>query len=605
MPERRGRWGVLVAVLLGAVLIAPAVGAGGVAASSAAPAQLQEDTNASESSSEWTVDGLRELGPHPSGAPTSLRPVGDAGGYWIQYVPVGLMVDDTPDQRVNAAPNTVIQRPYLYLNSFRGWDSETVEKTVHVVSWKPGTVERETANGTVQETAPVDVVHRTVEVTLEGGTYDAAKVKLPSAYGESKYVTLWIEGERDETQWVFRTETSKATQEIPMSTAGGLVLWGGWNIGLSMLATTVLMVLADRYVLKKIGAGPRVSPLEWGFFGFAALFLGGVVFYQGVINTLVSRPYLLGVLGGLGVGLLAITVFSSEGEEALFIQFRPQEGTTAADGTGDLRVANEVHTVVERERDGKKVIPRKGWLAALARAWPGVDATPVLEFDAHHQRKAEAARDVEMPDDAGVWDRIRTRFFGSVERGDEYDVVYVIDPLADDVVQYQKETFEVSTPDVVEWPDVDEEPERDVGGVTVPRVEWGRLGLGVAVLGVVYALTLGFVGSATWAWLGTFATLGVMFVRPVTGSALAELAPAQFDAVIATRMGLLEGYSEKSDAEYFQKELHREKAKRRAESRQATETEDETIFAELAEEIAPRRRDAPEDVDEGGVAGDD
>jgi hypothetical protein len=604
MPERRGRWGVLVAVLLGAVLIAPAVGAGGVAASSAAPAQLQEDTNASESSSGWTVDGLRELGPHPSGAPTSLRPVGDAGGYWIQYVPTGLMVSDTPDSRVNAAPNTVIERPYVYLNSFRGWDSDQKDATVHVVSWKPGTVERETANGTVQETVPVDVVQRETEVSLEGGTYDSAKVRIPESYGESKYVTMWIEGERAETQWVFRSETSKATQEIPMSTAGGLVLWGGWNIGLSMLATTVLMVLADRHLLKKIGSGPQVSPLEWAFFAFAAVFLGGVVFYQGVINTLVSRPYLLGVLGGIGVGLLAITVFSDDGEEALFIQFRPQEGTTAADGTGDLRVANEVHTVVERDRDGKKVVPRKGWLAALARAWPGVDATPVLEFDANHQRKAEAARDVEMPDDAGVWDRIRTRFLGSIESGDEYDVVYIVDPLADDVVQYQKETFAVETPDVVEWPDPEEEPERDVGGVTIPRVEWGRLGLGVAVVGSVYALTLGFVGSETWAYLGAFGALGVMFVRPVEGRALVELAPAQFDAVIATRMGLLEGYSEKSDAEYFQKELHREKAKRRAESRQATETEDETIFGELAEEMAPQREGDADDL-EGGVAGDD
>ncbi len=74
MRKRRGRWGVLVAVLLGAVLIAPAVGAGGVTATTA-----QEDVNNSSTSSEWTVDGLRELGPHPSNAPDSLRPVATPG----------------------------------------------------------------------------------------------------------------------------------------------------------------------------------------------------------------------------------------------------------------------------------------------------------------------------------------------------------------------------------------------------------------------------------------------------------------------------------------------------------------------------------------------
>ncbi|WP_232702211.1 hypothetical protein [Halobacterium wangiae] len=599
MINERGRWGVLVAAFVAVFLIAPVVG--GVAG-----ATFQEDGgdgNETNASTDYTLEELRQLGPHKPGTPPSMRPSGEAGGYWVTHVPTGLMVSDTESNRVSAAPGeTTIRRGYLYLNSFQGWDAPRQEVTVHLVAWKPGERERSGPNGTYTERVPVDVVHQTERVTFPAGTYGEAKVPIPESYDEAKYLTMWIEGKRSETQWVYTVKTSKAAQEIPLSTAGGLVVWGGWNIGVTFLLTAALTIVGDRYLLDKIGRGPGVSALEWAFFGLVAVFLGGFVYYDGVIDTLVSRPYLLGVLGGLAVGLLAITVFSDDGEEALFLQFRPQDARAGADGAGRLRVANQVHTVVGRAKDGRKAVPRTGWLPALARAWPWSDATPLLEFDVHKQRRIESpTRDVEMPDDAGIWERIRTRFVGSANDGDEYDVVYIVDPLADDVVQYQEETFELYSPDLLEWPDEDAEPERFVRGVPLPRVAWGTIGAGLFALGVVYAATAAFVGSSTWATLAV-CVLGVaFFIRPVEGSAVVELAPAQFDVVVNSAMNLLEGYSERQDAEHFQEKWHRSEAKRRAKARAESEQKDETIFREIAEEMAPER--AGDDVAE--VSSDD
>jgi elongation factor P--beta-lysine ligase len=117
---------------------------------------------------------------------------------------------------------------------------------------------------------------------------------------------------------------------------------------------------------------------------------------------------------------------------------------------------------------------------------------------------------------------------------------------------------------------------------------------------VVYAAVGAFVGSSTWALLATCAVGVSFFVRPVEGSAVAKLAPAQFDVVVNTTMNLLEGYSERQDAEHYQREYHKEAAKRRADVRAESEKEDETIFRELAEEMAPE-----ENGDAGGVLSDD
>jgi hypothetical protein len=75
--------------------------------------------------------------------------------------------------------------------------------------------------------------------------------------------------------------------------------------------------------------------------------------------------------------------------------------------------------------------------------------------------------------------------------------------------------------------------------------------------------------------------------RPVEGKARATLAPAHYDAVIANMIQHLEGYSERADADHFQRLYHESEAKRRAQRKTERERKDHNVFRQLADEIAP------------------
>lgn len=576
------------------------------------PESAENDTGAA---SNYTIQGLRQLGEHPAGAPNSMRPEGDAGAWWIRHVPASLGVSEgSEDARRYVTPSTTVRRNQVYLGSFRGWDSEDANVRVHIVTWQ---VEEEAdENGTAVEKHLTNVQEKTVTASLSGGTYDEARIDLPPAYDGTKYVTLWLEGERDRTQWVFRLNSNAATTSVPANSRGDLVMFGFVSIFLPFLGTAVGSVVLDRYLLKSAGRGPGVSVLEYGFLGFAALFMGGFVFYNGLIETLAKRPELLGVLGGLFVGAMAIWAFSDRGEEALFLQFRAAEGDMAPDGSGTWHLANRVHTVVERA-DGRKVVPRDGWVPFLARAWPFSDAAPLLEFSATNPgaRRVEAPKDDVLPEDAddeeGLFDKIRTRFPGD-EQEDEYDVIYLVDPTAEDVVDYSEETFRLGLPDLVTWPE--DEEEFVAGKVPIPSVAVGKILGGLAFVGVAYLAVTYVTTNTTLGALAAAVAVGVLVVTPDAGKANVTLAPAHFDAVVGNMVQVMEGYAERADAETFQRKYHESEAKRRAQRQRDLERKDVNTFREISDRLAPddadlsaseraadRRRDRDEGdaVDEG------
>ncbi len=575
------------------VLSTVVVGFGGGVASAATDARgpgvtAQVNETATNTTEGYTVRGLsRTL---RFDAPASVRPWGDMGQIWLRHVPVGLL---TPNDPANASryvrPYTTVQRKAVYLGSYRGWTADPLDLTVRIVTWNKGTRVENSSSGRRVVEVPRNVTVSDVSVTLPGGGYDRAKVELPRFYDTSKRVTMWVVGHRETTQWTFRLKTSKATQSVPIGSLGGVIKWSLFNIFIYVLGVAGGLVVLDAKVMRKVGKGPQWGALEYGFLGFASLFLGGFVFYAGIMDTLARRPQLLGVLGGVFIGGLVLYAMSGTGERSLFLQPRAETGEVLPDGSGTWWWANRVHTVVEREKDGKKVIPRSGWLPFLARAWPFVDATPVMEFSASEQRKLEAPpEDFTLPDEdeSSVWDRIRTRIEGRPGEGDEFDTIYLVDPLADDVVQYDEETFEWAFPSLVSFPE-DEDSGTWVRGVPLPSIAFGKIvgGTTVVVLaGAVVTLSLASVG---WGIVAGGVALLALVTRPVEGSARVELAPAAFDSVLGNVVRTLEGYSERADADHFREKYHESDALRRVERVRERERDTETVFGTLAERLAP------------------
>lgn len=583
----------LLLALVAGVLISPVVGtvlADGHDTNSSSPSN--ERLNASAAEEKYTIDGLRQLGEHRGNSPPSVRPWGKYGQFYLRHVPSGLgIAAGDMDMARYVEPDTVIRRDTVHVGSFRGWNSEEFNGTVNVVVWDIKKVKKKEGN-TTRVVDELDVIATSSEqIQLVGGDYDTAPVRIPPAYNDTAYVTIWIDGHREQTQWVAKIDSSTASQSVGISSLADAVGWGFVWLFLPLMLTTAGMIVVDRKVLEKAGRGPAVGALEYAFFTCAALFLGGFVFYNGVIETLAEAPYLLGVVGGVLLGLFAIWAFSDRGKRVLFLQFRAADGNAAADGSGNWHLANRVHTVVER-KDGKKVVPREGWLPFLARLWPFYDAAPLLEFDAPESssshRKLESPPEeegVELPDDAGTWERIRTRFWGSSTE-DEFDEVYLVDPMADDVIEYEKESFELTFPQLVHWPE-SEDTGTWVRGTPIPSISVGKIVAGVLIpIGAYFAGSAFFASSKLGGLTAALAGL-LLVVRPSTGAARVRLSVAHYDAVIANMVQHLEGYSERADAEHFQRKYHESEAKRRASRKREDETRDHNVFRELSDRLAP------------------
>lgn len=600
---------------VGSALIAVFAVAGlilsGVAVADVAAQQTTDDET------DFTVDGLRQLGTHPSGAPPSMRPTGDAGGYWLKYSPTGLFQPNNAESTQPLEDGQLINRDSVWLHSFRGWGSADKQATVHVVKWQPGTETVRENGSTVEREVPTDVVHKTVNVSLAGGTYDEGLVKIPSSNGETSYITMWLDGQRSETQWVFQLKSSRAAQSIPIESAGGLVMWGTTNIGFWFVGTAIGSAVLLRWLTRDLGTLLHVedgAAAEIAAAGVFALLLAAFVFYNGVIDTLVQAPYLIGVLGGLIVGIIVSVLYEPDGREVYLLQLLP-DGNAREDASGHMLFRDHAATVYERD-DGKLVMPREGYLSALARAWPGVSVTPLLEFEPHDDRKLKSLPkdvedDVQFPDDQGVWGRIRSRLRGDNDGENTYDEIYLIDPLAEDVVEYEPETWELHTPSLLSVRGGDrldsETPEPPtVAGYDLPNVAWGKLVAGAGAVALAYFATSWLVKSTAWGQIAGTLVLVSFFVRPTGGgTARAYLAPFSYDAVVSNMTQLIEGYTDAADAQHFQNKYREEKAIRRAESRQQAEAEEADLFSTLNDELAPdRQRDADSQKAEG-VADDD
>lgn len=596
MIDARAARAAVVAVLVFSA-VSVGVAAGGVPAatssvsSTASSAAPQVDDEVDNSTAGYTVRGLSRT--MQLSGPDSVRRWGEYGQIWLRHVPVGLLVEDDVERFGRyVGPRTTVQRKAVYLGSYRGWEAESLDLSLKLVAWDKGTRTVNDSGTTRRVSVPRNVSEKEISVTLPGGGYDRAKVELPRFYDSTKRITMWVEGHREATQWTFRLSTSKATESVPVGSLGGVIKWSLWNVFLWTLVVAGGLVVLDARVMREVGRGPQWGVLEYGFLGFASLFLGGFVFYSGVMDTLARRPQLLGVLGGLFVGGIMLHVLSDPGEKALFLQPRGETTEVHPDGSGTWWWSNRVHTVVEREKDGKKVIPRRGWLAFLARAWPFLDATPVLEFDASEARKLESPPSkVELPenDDADMWEKVRTAISGKEGEDDEFDTIYLVDPLADSVVQYDEETFALELPDLVTWPD-DEDSGTWIRGVPVPSIAFGKILGGSAVVVLVGGAVSTALASAGWGIVGGAVALLVLVTRPVEGAARVELAPAHFDAVLGNLTQMLEGYSERADADHFREKYHESDARRRVESVRERERDERTVFGQLADRLAPEDR---------------
>lgn len=553
-----------------------------------------EPTTVTDSSGEFTLNELRKQGTRPGGeiATPSERPFGEAGSFWIRTTPVRLGVgSDSVDGRTYLEEGDTVKRNHVYLGSFRGWNSEKLDAQIHVVGWQVGEETRTTQTGETYRVRTLEnVTHQTVNATFAAGQRDEIKVSLPASYDNAQYVTMWVDGHEGKLQWVFRHQSSKAAQSVPISSVGDATIWAtGW-IFLPMLVTAAIALWIDRKIMVKAGTGPRVSGLEYALVAGGALFFAFVVFYAGTLDTLASSPYLIGVAGGLFVGAVAIAVFSDRGERALFLQLTAN-ATMHPDGSGRWHLANRIHTLVDLP-GGKKGIPKQGWMPFFARLWPFANAVPVMEFDPSEARKMTPPPKDHLDASeyhSSKWDALTTAFSGE-SSDDAFDVVYWIDPSASSVVEYESEGWEFSFPSLVSWPSSGNDAghlQLGESRIPIPIVDWAAILGSAALLFVAFHVGAAAFASERWGYAAAGVAGLTLIARPTQGYGRVTLAPAHYGAVIHGFLKHLEEFTADADAEYWQSEYIESEAKRRASNRREAERETRDTFSELTDLLAP------------------
>ncbi|WP_128478339.1 hypothetical protein [Halorussus pelagicus] len=573
--NRRLRAAFAVFVVLS--LAVPAVGGVALAQDDGAGAN-QSGTATGTENGTWTYDDLADYGTVKSNAPSkAIRPYGNAGSFWIRHVPVEFMA--SPEDRQYIEPRTTVQRDSIYVGSFRGWDSEDMDATFHVVLWDFETVERTTENNrTVRERVVTNATHTTVSATLTGGDYGSAKLDLPAHYGDAKYVTVWMEGHRDEVSWRFRYAVSEAAQSVPMRSAGGIAGFAAvWMFAPCML-TSVGIIALDRRFLDKVGNGPMVSALEVVFALAVATFLAVFVWYNGLLELLATAPWSVGIAGGALLGVTVLFMFGEHPEEVLFLQLTSGEDSASIkdDGTGRWHVRTRAYNVVQTS-EGRK-IRREGWIPWLVAIWPFHNAAPTVDVD-------EAT--------------LGTRLVGR-ENDDEYDEVFLSDPTADAPIDYEKAGLTLSTPDLLDWPDEDE---LVAGRWPIPSVAWGPLVGGVLLVGLAYYVGGLLFNEGFGIAFGVLAALATV-LKPTVGKSDPNLAPAQYGALVENLITHAREFEDVADRAYWKDEALTEKADKRAERVRQQEERDRSTFEKITDELAPPNSGSESDHSEV-VAGDD
>jgi hypothetical protein len=547
---------------------------------------------------EFNATLLRQNGEQVSDRP-SVRKFGP-GTVWLRHVPTGpLAVDDPANHSQYVSRYSIVTRDHVWIGGFLGWDAPSIDATVHVVSWTPErttyTVEEGNRTVTKTKTVPANVTHNRMDRTIPGGDFFRIRVSLPAEYGETRMTAIWLESpqideSRWKTQWAFRKKVNPATQTVPQQSLAARIQWAALVFGGSTALTALAVLWLGKKLLDKIGA-VIIHPAELFFAVFAPTVPIVLLFYNSIISAFAQRPQLIGIGLGTVVGLVGVWIIREKPQEWLFLQVTPETDMDET-GRGKWYWANRAHHVIERG-DGRLAVPRPGWIPALARAWPFYDATPLLEFDAHSiedykvDSVDEIPDDVDVPDDASILDKLKTRFVGDGET-DEYDEIVLVHPGADDVMDHSNETLTVGFPTLWEWPD-DGEGVR-IGPVPLPSVRFGLIAFGLAFV---------FASSAFVTWLTTSILLGLitaclavvaLAVHPTEDTkAHVDLAPAAFDAVISNVIATFEGLNDHADRNYWKDRALEAEADRRLDAADERERTEMTKLRRLGQRMAPER----------------
>jgi hypothetical protein len=456
--------------------------------------------------------------------------------WWVVHWPASELTADPgeDDKWEYLSPDSRVGRNAVYLRTILFDSSKQVR--VRVAYWQQGTKTVRNGNTTTERPVAENVSVKTHDLTLRRGW---PMTEIPLRQNDRKtQVTMWLEDGDGDTipgaRWRFSHKSVATTRSIAIDSWGDYLARASLDFLLWIVGGAFVVGSAGKKALDRAGAGPGYGYAPWIFVLTVGTLIGGYAFYGTLAELIVVLPtvvalYIVGVFA-----IVVLETYSSNISKALFVQPR-LEHATSPDGSEayDFQATRLAeHTTVSMPDGGTAVIT-KGVLPFLARVWG-------------------AAAYLDM---TGVETRVQTE-------GSKHDELFYVHPAAEDVVQYDKEGWEVSFPPL------------------------DKAHAGAYLLGGV-AIALGAV-SVYSGWAGVLpvgltlaAGLAVSLAEPVDGRAAVEWAPRHVRSAEATVLVEAEKFSDADTIRSAKDELVKARVSTYKQVEQELENHDGTLVSEL------------------------
>lgn len=507
--------------LLGAVTI------GGVSADVPENESDIEIPSNDDDEEKYTLSDLRSTGTTYPNSPDSFRVSGDQM-YWMIHWPADTAFGSPGDPEDNhwryLPEGGLVERNSIYLRTINPDGSEKM--TVRIVSYETERVDN--------ETVPVNVRERTVEVELESG-WSIAEIPLPQS-DTTREVSVWIDGHDNDLRWHFEHKSVATTESVAISTMGDYYR----HALADFLGPLVLGTFAAGYGAKRVIEKAAIGP-QWGYLKWALLIGFGAVismwfFFSSLAEIVVSAPILVAIAMVILVGIVMIESYSTGVERSEFL--RPQEVTNVTGPTGNDMVDaipwERREEEVVRMSDGSVAVVRPGLLRFLSRIFGGA-------------ARLENAETIEtkLP-----------------IKGSPIESLYFISQDAEQVLDYKPEGWKIDPPDL------------DI------REDYVTIGLwlfaALAIAGAVSSVLSGF-----WAFMAVLGMAAIAVVRPEDGYARIEPATAHERRAYVSMLYMTLEMEDAKTIKEFEQRIPQLEAKAKKARMEATSGQDLTLIEEM------------------------
>lgn len=494
---------------------------------------------------EYTYQELKQYGPQSDNAKAALR-FSDKRIYWVIHWPVSnpMANEGEDDNWQFLKPGKEIGRNEVYLRTYK-IDPSTETETVYVAAWNKRTITVGNGSDARTKTVATNVTVKKHQITLQRGA-PTKQIDLQQ-HNEPTQITMWLDSCPDRCRWRFVHHSNPFTQSTNIDSEGDYFWSLMQDVVLWTLGGAFLVGFIGKKAIDRAGTGPGWGYAQWILVVGLLAAIGGFAWYKSLAQLVVYAPQIIAGFMVLIFLIVILETYTANVSRALFYQPEVENAISPRGRAGDeehraespeaydvLWGEVESHKIVSMP-DGTTAVVKDGLFAFLARVFGRVARLENIdELEARHKL-----------------------------RNSRWDELFIMHPLAQDVLEYDQEGWEFGVPETDGYYDL---------------ALWAAPYLAVAAAAVAIGSA---VGIAPLGWVLAGGTVIAMFARPTDGFAHAAPTPFHLRPAWITTVFFAKEVDAADTVKEARKQHASDQAAKEKEVEQRVEETDKTIIEEM------------------------